>query len=210
MAKKNSNKQTETPAATPTPAAAQVPPAPPIPGAAPAPAAPPVPPAPAAPVVPKVEEPEANGVRRPSAGTATRSVWDRADALSTSLSRTATRKEVVDACVAEGINSSTATTQFGKWAKHHGFVAEKSPGRVAAPASEAAPATAAPVNTPAEVIPVNDDGKAWDAGYEGYKRAVQGEQVTNPYVEGTEEANDFTLGWNKCAEDNANAATSAA
>jgi len=54
---------------------------------------------------------------RPKAGTSTGKVWDIADDLTQKLGRKATRPEVVSACEVEGINASTASTQYGKWAK---------------------------------------------------------------------------------------------
>ena len=47
---------------------------------------------------------------RPSAGTTTGRVWEIADELQD-------RAAVIKACTDEGINKSTATTQYGKWKK---------------------------------------------------------------------------------------------
>ena len=49
---------------------------------------------------------------RPKAGTATGKVWEIADSMPE-----ADRAEVIAACEAEGINASTAKTQYGKWRK---------------------------------------------------------------------------------------------
>lgn len=113
---------------------------PPPPGAPAAPlvapnvaAAPPVAAAPAAPVFvppsPPVQAPapaprqEQNGVVKPSAGTGTGYVWDVADYITAQKGGVvATRAEVVTACAAQGQNASTATTQYGKWARYNGHV----------------------------------------------------------------------------------------
>ena len=50
-----------------------------------------------------------HGIVRPKAGTKTARVWDIADRM-----QGRTRKEVLDAAVAEGINPSTAATQLGR------------------------------------------------------------------------------------------------
>lgn len=185
------------PVAPPAPAAAPVAPAPPVAApAAPAPAAvPPVetPAAPAAPAAPK--EPQQNGVTRPAANTTTRRVWDTADAITTQNGGTpATRKSVVDACVALGVNSSTATTQFGKWCKFHGHVADRSPGRGASTTTTAAQAPV-PAPAPAPVAPAAPT-QAFTAGHAAYMSTAAGTPVGNPYTEGTPEAIQFAEGWN--------------
>lgn len=57
-------------------------------------------------------------VTRPKAGSATGKVWDIADGLYKASGEIPNRTEVVDKCSAEGINPSTASTQYGKWKKH--------------------------------------------------------------------------------------------
>lgn len=52
---------------------------------------------------------------RPKKSGATKMVWDIADRLKLSLNRIPTRKEIIEACVAEEINAATASTQYGKW-----------------------------------------------------------------------------------------------
>ncbi|AIM40612.1 hypothetical protein [Vibrio phage VpKK5] len=54
---------------------------------------------------------------RPKAGTATGKVWEIADGLYKAAGNVPERNDVVAACVAEGINPATASTQFGKWKK---------------------------------------------------------------------------------------------
>lgn len=56
---------------------------------------------------------------RPKEGTATGKVWDIADAITEKNGDTASRTEVVEACGKEGINTSTASTQYAKWRKNH-------------------------------------------------------------------------------------------
>jgi hypothetical protein len=134
-------------------------------------------------------------VSRPSADTQTRKVWDTADQITAAKNGvTATRKEVVEACVALGVNHSTATTQFGKWCKFHGFIAEKSPGKPAAPAVPA-PAIPAPAAAPVDPIVV-----ATQAGADAYAAAQAGNAVTNPYVAGSPECDAFTAGWTAAAQ----------
>lgn len=197
MAKKGTSKPAS-PEAPPAPASPEAPAAAPadsIPATA----------APEAPVV-KVEEPEQNGVRRPSAGTTTRRVWEIADMLSQQHGRPAKRKEVIDACVAESINASTATTQFGKWCKFFGLVEDKSPGRAAkaaeapAPAAPVVPPPGAPAPAPAPAVP-----NPFDVGYEAYS-SPQADPGMNPHVEGTAEHSAWINGWNTAAADAAAAA----
>lgn len=87
-----------------------------------------------------------NGITRPSAGSKTGRVWEICDELSAGGER-ATRKEVVAQAEAEGINGSTTVTQYGKWARYHGFtvVREK-------------PAESETTETPAESETPEDDG----------------------------------------------------
>jgi len=82
----------------------------------------------------KVEQEKANGVTRPKAGSKTGRVWEIAEQLGEEV----TRKGVVDTCVAEGINPSTASTQYGKWRKFNGMTAEKAKAKAvdAAPAED--------------------------------------------------------------------------
>lgn len=86
----------------------------------------------------KVEREKANGITRPSAGTATGKVWEIADSISATNNRPATRAEVVAAGAEAGINPATVTTQFGQWRRFYGIkkeLVEKAP----AAAKEAKP-----------------------------------------------------------------------
>ncbi len=51
----------------------------------------------------------------PKSGSTTRRVWEIADALWTPPGPMPDRKKVMAACEAQGINPSTASTQYGKW-----------------------------------------------------------------------------------------------
>jgi hypothetical protein len=102
-----------------------------------------------------------NGVTRPKDGTTTGQVWEIADKLSADTQKPAVRKAVVDACHERGINTSTASTQYGKWRKFHGLVGDKSPGTGPAPAKETPEPTAvatsdAPPPPPPEAEVVTD------------------------------------------------------
>jgi len=92
----------------------EAPSAPPADGAAAPAAATPAP-------VAKVERLSAHGVTRPAAGTKTGRVWEISDTLSKAAGKPIARKEVMDMAVAEGINSATIATQYGKWRVYNGL-----------------------------------------------------------------------------------------
>ncbi len=77
---------------------------------------------------PAPKQPSANGVTRPKDGTKTGNVWAIADKLSTKEGPAA-RKDVMQAGEAEGLNTATIATQYGRWRKFHGL------GRAAKPAA---------------------------------------------------------------------------
>lgn len=56
--------------------------------------------------------------QRPKADTITGRVWEIADKLKSENGFT-NRNDVVQRCIAEGINMNTANTQFSHWAKEH-------------------------------------------------------------------------------------------
>ena len=58
-----------------------------------------------------------NNVTRPSAGTATGTVWEICDTLYAQATdeNPITRARVIKAAEAEGVNVSTAATQYGRW-----------------------------------------------------------------------------------------------
>jgi hypothetical protein len=94
---------------------------------------------------PKVEKPAKviqNDVTRPKAGTQTGDVWAIADELSAAAGAPATRKSVLEATKAKGINDATAATQYGRWCKFHGLNLK------ALNAEKAAAAAAAPAQSP--------------------------------------------------------------
>lgn len=88
----------------------------------------------------KVEKITQNGVTRPGEGTATGQVWSIAEKLSNDIGAPAKRADVMKACEEAGINAATVATQYGKWRKFHGIVAE--PKAPKAPKAEVAPAEA--------------------------------------------------------------------
>ena len=65
---------------------------------------------------PKAPKEPGEASSRPKAGSATGKVWDIADEVALTLTdEKALRKSVIDKCIQEGINKSTASVQFGKW-----------------------------------------------------------------------------------------------
>lgn len=84
----------------------------------------------------KVEKIQQNGVTRPKAGTATATVWEIAERLSNEAGAVAKRADVMKACEEAGINAATTATQYGKWRKFHGIVAEPKAAKAAEPATE--------------------------------------------------------------------------
>lgn len=69
----------------------------------------------------KVKMPSQNGVTRPKPGTMTGRVWEIADTLSEAGGEPCKRSDVMKTGEAEGLNSSTIATQFGRWRKFHGL-----------------------------------------------------------------------------------------
>lgn len=84
--------------------------------------------------------PTQNGITRPGAGTGTGKVWDIADRLSAETQKPAERGAVIKAAEAEGVNISTASTQYGRWRQFHGLKAE----RITKAAADVAAKTEAP------------------------------------------------------------------
>lgn len=83
--------------------------------------------APKVPKEPKAKRdplPKENGVTRPKAGTSTGRVWEIVEQLKGRKADVPKRAEVIEAAVAEGINPSTAATQYGRWRQFHGFMRE--------------------------------------------------------------------------------------
>lgn len=56
---------------------------------------------------------------RPGPGTKTRRVWEIADEIKKKFGK-ADREAVIKACMSEGLNINTASTQFSYWLKVHG------------------------------------------------------------------------------------------
>ena len=86
-------------------------------------------------VAPAPKQPQQNGITRPRDGTLTCRVWEICDSLSASTKESAKRADVMKQGEAEGLNSSTVATQFGRWRKFHGL------GRYAATAEATSEAT---------------------------------------------------------------------
>ena len=76
---------------------------------------------------PAPKQPEANGVSRPKYGTSTGRIWEIADHESAKLGSPAPRKIVLELATKEGINESTAATQYGRWRKFHGLKSDPKP-----------------------------------------------------------------------------------
>lgn len=71
----------------------------------------------------KEKAPNQNGVTMPQKGVTAR-VWEIADYYSKETGAPAERADVLAACENEGINPSTATTQYGRWRRFHGIKKE--------------------------------------------------------------------------------------
>jgi len=67
------------------------------------------------------KQPSQNGVTRPKAETKTGRVWEISDELSEGSGGPAARKDVMAAGEAEGLNTATIATQYGRWRKFHGL-----------------------------------------------------------------------------------------
>ena len=100
----------------------------------------------------------ANGVTRPADGTATARIWQIADDISAAAKAPASRADVLKVAEAEGLNTATCATQYGRWRAFHGLTGldiqgkpKADPAATADPATPAAPASGATVeaNPPA-------------------------------------------------------------
>ncbi len=78
-----------------------------------------------APAKAKRERITQNGIVRPGVDSATGKVWAHADRISGETKEPAQRADVLKACEADEINSSTAATQYGRWCKFNGVVKPK-------------------------------------------------------------------------------------
>jgi hypothetical protein len=104
--------------------------------------------------VPKVKDIQ-NGVTRPGAGTTTARIWEIADMVSAQSGAFAKRGEVLKIAEAEGLNLTTAATQFGHWCKYNGVVpAPKEAKAPKAPKEPKAPRAKKEKNAPAPAEPV--------------------------------------------------------
>jgi hypothetical protein len=100
---------------------------------------------------PKVKDIQ-NGVTRPGAGTTTARIWEIADMVSAQSGAPAKRGEVLKIAEAEGLNLTTAATQFGHWCKYNGVV--PAPKEAKAPKEPKAPRVKKEKNAPASAEPV--------------------------------------------------------
>ena len=96
----------------------------------------------------------ANGVTRPAPGTSTARIWEIADELSAAAKAPASRADVLKVAEAEGLNTATCATQYGRWRVFHGLKGLDTQGKPkaapvdqqgdAAPAAQASGATVEP------------------------------------------------------------------
>lgn len=63
----------------------------------------------------------ANGVTRPAPGTSTARIWEIADEISAAAKAPASRADVLKVAEAEGLNTATCATQYGRWRVFHGL-----------------------------------------------------------------------------------------
>jgi len=84
---------------------------------------------------------------RPKPGSVARRVWDIAEDITAELGRRATRQEVVRVAARMGINPSTASARYGRWARTHDAVNRGGP--IPVPRRRNRPPT--PDNPPARV-----------------------------------------------------------
>lgn len=115
-----------------------------------------------------------NNVARPGAGTATGKVWEICDTLYARATdeNPITRASVIKAAEAEGVNVSTAATQYGRWRTYMSLgretaVAVKAEGdapkratKAKKPKAEAAAESAAPVIEGDEGVATTADAEA--------------------------------------------------
>ena len=96
----------------------------------------------------KVVRQVANGVTRPADNTTTARIWGIADDLSAAAKAPASRADVLRIAEAEGLNTSTAATQYGRWRVFNGLKGLDSQGRpVTQEAEQSAETDAATVET---------------------------------------------------------------
>lgn len=96
----------------------------------------------------KIVRAVANGVTRPADGTSTARIWQIADEISAKAKAPASRADVLKVAEAEGLNTATCATQYGRWRVFNGLKGVDIQGKPKAdPATTADPATpAAPVS----------------------------------------------------------------
>ena len=88
----------------------------------------------------------ANGVTRPAAGTSTARIWQIADEISAKAKAPASRADVLKVAEAEGLNTATCATQYGRWRVFNGLKGVDIQGKPKAdPAATADPVSGATV-----------------------------------------------------------------
>lgn len=114
-----------------------------------------------------------NNVARPGAGTATGKVWEICDVLYARATpeNPITRASVIKAAEAEGVNVSTAATQYGRWRTYMSLgretaVAVKGEGEAAPKKTRAKKANAAEAAEAAAPVIEGDEGVATTADAE--------------------------------------------
>lgn len=110
-----------------------------------------------------------NNVTRPSAGTATGTVWEICDTIYAQATdeNPITRARVIKAAEAEGVNVSTAATQYGRWRTYMSLGRE----------------TAKAVKAEGEAAPKKTRAKKADVAAESAAPVVEGDEAT-PVTEG--------------------------
>ena len=87
-----------------------------------------------------------NGVTRPADGTSTARIWEIADEISAKAKAPASRADVLKVAEAEGLNTATCATQYGRWRVFNGLKGVDIQGKPKAdPAATADPVSGATV-----------------------------------------------------------------
>ena len=104
----------------------------------------------------KVVRAVANGVTRPADGTSTARIWQIADEISAKAKAPASRADVLKVAEAEGLNTATCATQYGRWRVFNGLKGvdiqgkpKADPATAADPAAQGVPAAPAAPAAPA-------------------------------------------------------------
>lgn len=134
-------------------------------------------------VVSKIEK---NGVVRPSAGSLTEKPWVVADNLMATNGKAPSRKEVIEASVAEGVNEATASTQYGRWRVFNGVKAAPIEKKFKAKAPKAPKAPEAP----AAVEPAETEAEAEEIGEVDETSVISDDAFDDGNNDGSDSEND--------------------